>query len=62
VTIIGAYAKNSKVQIPLNSLVHEALTRLPYPSDAEWVFTTARGIPYKSVRGFNDACKRHLMA
>jgi hypothetical protein len=28
-----------------------------HPLDAEWVFTMASGIPYKSVRGFNAVCK-----
>jgi integrase len=57
-TIVSAYAKNGRVRtVPLNSLVLDALTRLPHPPDAEWVFTTTRGIPYKSVRGFREACK-----
>jgi integrase len=42
--------------VPLNSLVHDALSRHPHPPDAEWVFTRRSGIPYKSVRGFNTAC------
>jgi len=50
--------KNGRVRtVPLNSLVHDAFTRHPHPPDAEWVFTTTSGIPYKSVRGFYNACK-----
>ena len=58
-TIIGAYAKNGRVRtVPLNSVVYDALSRHPHPPDAEWVFTTTSGIPYKSVRGFYyNACK-----
>ena len=57
-TIIGAYAKNGGVRTDLlNSLVHEALTRHPHQPNVEWVFTTTSGIPYKSVRGFYNACK-----
>lgn len=57
-TIIGAYAKNGRIRtVPLNSLVHEALTRTPTRPNAEWVFTTTSGIPYKSVRGVYNACK-----
>lgn len=59
-TIIGAYAKNGKARtVPLNSLVHDALTRHPHPLKADWVFTTTRGTPYQSVRtAFNTACRK----
>jgi integrase len=58
-TIIGAYAKNGRARtLCLNSVVHDALTRHPHPPKAEWVFTSPRGTPYKSIRtGFNAACK-----
>lgn len=59
-TIIGAYAKNGEARtVPLNSLVHEALTRHPHPPDAEWVFTTRAGTPYTSIRtAFNNARRK----
>lgn len=59
-TIIGGYAKNGKPRtVPLNSLVHDALTRHPHPPKAEWVFTTSKGTPYQSVRtAFNTACRK----
>ena len=57
-TIMGAYAKNGKVRtVPLNSVVYDALSQHPHPPEAEWVFTTTSSIPYKSVRGFYNACK-----
>jgi integrase len=58
-TVIGAYAKNGKMRmVPLNSTVREALERLPHPPNAEWVFTTRKGTPYKSMpNGFEAACK-----
>ena len=43
--------------VPLNFLVYDALSHHPHPPEAEWVFTTARGFPYKSVRGFSTACQ-----
>lgn len=49
--------KWSRTDDSLNGLVHDALTRHPHQPNAEWVFTTERGIPYKSVRGFYNACK-----
>lgn len=54
--IIGAYAKNSKVPDGSSKLSCPRGPRsTPHLPDVEWVFTMTRGIPYKSVRGFNDA-------
>ncbi len=53
-TVQAAYSKNSKPRtIPMNSLVLEALSRLPRKS--EWVFTKPNGKPYTAVRGFIQA-------
>jgi integrase len=53
-TVQAAYSKNSKPRtIPMNSLVLEALSRLPKKS--EWVFTKPNGKPYTAVRGFIQA-------
>jgi integrase len=55
-TVQAAYSKNSKPRtIPMNSLVLEALSRLPKKS--EWVFTKPNGKPYTAVRGFDKARK-----
>ena len=53
-TVQSAWAKNGKSRtIPMNSLVREALGRLPRKS--EWVFTKPDGRPYTAVGGFNRA-------
>ena len=55
-TVQSAWAKNGKSRtIPMNSLVREALGRLPRKS--EWVFTKPDGRPYTAVGGFNRARK-----
>lgn len=54
VTVQAAWAKTGKTRtIPMNSLVREALGRLPKKS--EWVFTKPNGTPYTAVRGFDKA-------
>lgn len=54
VTVQAAWAKTGKMRtIPMNSLVREALQRLPRKS--EWVFTKPNGTPYTAVRGFETA-------
>ena len=51
VTVQAAYSKNSKPRvIPMNSLVREALERLP--RKGEWVFTKPNGKPYTAVLRF----------
>lgn len=56
VTVQAAWAKTGKTRtIPMNSLVREALQRLPKKS--EWVFTKPNGRPYTAVRGFEKARK-----
>lgn len=56
VTVQAAYSKNSKPRvIPMNSLVREALERLP--RKGEWVFTKPNGKPYTAVLGFDKARK-----
>jgi integrase len=53
-TVQAAYSKNSKPRtIPMNSVVLDALSRLPKKS--EWVFTKPNGRPYTAVRGFIEA-------
>jgi integrase len=53
-TVQSAWAKNGKSRtIPMNSLVRDALHRLPRKS--EWVFTKPDGRPYTAVGGFNRA-------
>lgn len=55
-TVQAAWAKTGKTRtIPMNSLVREALGRLPKKS--EWVFTKPNGKPYTAVRGFDKARK-----
>lgn len=55
-TMQAACAKTGKPRtIPMNSLVREALQRLPRKS--EWVFTKPNGKPYTAVRGFDTVRK-----
>lgn len=56
-TVQAAWAKNGKCRsIPMNSLVREALERLPRKS--EWVFAPRTGKQYTAVRGFRAACRK----
>lgn len=55
-SVQSAWAKNGKMRgVPMNSLVREALGRLP--KKGEWVFAKEDGTPYTSVCGFNKARK-----
>jgi integrase len=55
-SVQSAWAKNGKMRaVPMNSLVREALGRLP--KKGEWVFAKSDGTPYTSVCGFNKARK-----
>ncbi|MBX3347776.1 MAG: site-specific integrase [Nitrospira sp.] len=55
-SVQSAWAKNGKMRgVPMNSLVREALGRLP--RKGEWVFAKSDGTPYTSVSGFNKARK-----
>lgn len=56
VSVQASYSKTGKMRtIPMNSLVREALQRLPRKN--EWVFTKPNGRPYTAVRGFDKARK-----
>ena len=51
----GLFEKSKPRVIPMNSLIREALGRLP--RKGEWVFTKPNGKPYTAVLGFDKARK-----
>jgi len=54
-TVAAAYAKSGISRtVSLNSVIVDALTRLPKRSD--FVFAKPNGKPYHAIRGFRDAC------
>lgn len=56
-TVSAAYAKSGTSRtVSLNSLILDALTRLPRRS--EFVFAKPNGKPYHAIRGFREACRR----
>jgi len=56
-SVQSSYAKNGSMRaVPMNSLVREALDRLPKIS--EFVFAKPNGKPYHAVRGLRAACQR----
>ena len=56
----AGYAKNGQHRsVPMNSVMHAALSRLRADARTEYVFTTRTGVPYTSIRnGFQSACGR----
>ena len=56
-TVAAAYAKSGISRtVSLNSVIVDALTRLPKRSD--FVFAKPNGKPYHAIRGFREACQR----
>ncbi len=59
-TVQAGYAKSGQTRtVPLNSVVHAALSRLKAHAKSNFVFEKRDGTPYDSIRnGFQSACTR----